>query len=47
VVLIQTPEMNRLLHLRALHGDDWALVACAGVIVGCLPLVVRLLEREK
>jgi Ca2+-transporting ATPase len=47
VVLIQTPEMNRLLHLRALHGDDWALVACAGVMVGCLPPLGRLLERWK
>jgi Ca2+-transporting ATPase len=47
VVLIQTPEMNRLLHLQALHGDDWALVACAGVIVACLPLLGRFLGRPK
>ena len=24
LLLIQTPEMNRLLHLQALHRDDWA-----------------------
>lgn len=47
VVLIQTPEINRLLHLQALHGDDRALVACAGLIVGCLPLLGGLLERRK
>jgi Ca2+-transporting ATPase len=45
VLLIQTPEMNRLLHLQALHRDDWALVAFAGVIVGCLPLLGRFLGR--
>jgi Ca2+-transporting ATPase len=47
VLLIQTPEMNRLLHLQALHTDDWALVVCAGVIVGCLPLLGRLLGRPR
>jgi hypothetical protein len=47
VVLIQTPEMNRLLHLRALHADDWALVACAGMIVGSLQLLGKLLEGRK
>jgi Ca2+-transporting ATPase len=47
VVLIQTPEMNRLLHLRALHGDDWAIVASAGLTVGCLPLANRFLGRAK
>jgi Ca2+-transporting ATPase len=46
-LLIQTPGMNRVLHLQALHGDDWALVACAGLIVGCLPLAGRLLGRPK
>jgi Ca2+-transporting ATPase len=46
VLLIQTPEMNRLLHLQALHGDDWALVACAGLIVGGLPVLGRLLGRR-
>ncbi len=42
--LIQTPEMNRLLHLQALHRDDWLLVALAGSIVGCMPLVRNLLR---
>ena len=38
-LLIQTPKMNRLLHLQALHGDDWALVGLAGLFVGCLPFL--------
>ena len=38
-LLIQTPEMNRLLHLQALHRDDWALVGLAGLFVGCLPFL--------
>lgn len=36
VLLIQTPAMNRRLHLQALHRDDWALVGLAGLFVGCL-----------
>jgi Ca2+-transporting ATPase len=47
VVLIQTSGMNRVLHLQALHGDDWALVAGAGAIVGCLPLLGRRLGRPR
>jgi hypothetical protein len=43
-VLIQTPEMNRLLHLQALHRDDWVLVGLAGSTVGCLPLLRDLLR---
>jgi Ca2+-transporting ATPase len=42
--LIQTPEMNRLLHLQALHRDDWVLVGLAGSTVGCLPLLRDLLR---
>ena len=38
-LLIQTPAMNRLLHLQALHWDDWVLVGLAGLIVGCLPFL--------
>jgi len=38
-LLIQTPQMNRLLHLQALHRDDWALVGLAGLIVGCSPFL--------
>ena len=38
-LLIQTPEMNRLLHLQALHRDDWALVGLAGLFVGCPPFL--------
>jgi Ca2+-transporting ATPase len=47
ILLIQTPKMNRLLRLQSLHGDDWALVLCAGVIAGCLPLLSRLLGKSK
>ena len=39
-LLIQTPEMNRRLHLQALHWDDWVLVGLAGLFVGC-PLFIR------
>ena len=35
-ILIQTPKMNRLLHLHALHRDDWVLVGLAGLFFGCL-----------
>ena len=38
-LLIQTPQMNRLLHLQALHRDDWVLVGLAGLIVGCSPFL--------
>jgi Ca2+-transporting ATPase len=47
-VMIQAPRMNRLLHLRALHQDDWALVGLAGLIVGGLPfLLTRFGSRIK
>lgn len=46
IVLVQAPEMNRLLHLQALHWDDWALVALAGAIVGCLSPIGDSLERR-
>jgi P-type Ca2+ transporter type 2C len=32
--LVQTPAMNRLLHLQPLHLDDWVLVGLAGLFVG-------------
>lgn len=41
VMLIQTPEMNRPLHLQALHWDDWVLVALAGLVAGGLLLIGR------
>jgi Ca2+-transporting ATPase len=48
LVMIQAPRMNRLLHLQALHRDDWALVALAGLIVGGLPfLLARFGSRIK
>ena len=34
--LIQTPKLDRLLHLQALHWDDWALVGLGGTLAGCL-----------
>jgi len=46
LLLIQSPAMNRPLHLQALHRDDWALVGLAGLIVGCLPLL-RALARPR
>jgi Ca2+-transporting ATPase len=47
-VMIQAPRMNRLLHLRALHQDDWALVGLAGLIVSGLPfLLTRFGSRIK
>jgi Ca2+-transporting ATPase len=36
-LLIQTPAMNRLLHLQPLHWDDWAFVVLGGTLAGCLP----------
>jgi P-type Ca2+ transporter type 2C len=35
-LLIQTPKMNRVLHLQALHRDDWMLVGLAGLFAGCV-----------
>ncbi len=37
--LIQTPAMNRHLHLQPLHWDDWGLVGLAGVFVSSLLLL--------
>lgn len=39
-LLIQTPAMNRLLHLQALHMDDWVLVGVSGLFAGGL-LILR------
>ncbi|HET9642900.1 MAG TPA: HAD-IC family P-type ATPase, partial [Burkholderiaceae bacterium] len=37
-VLVQIPEISRLLNLRPLHGTDWALVAAAFAVIGMLTL---------
>lgn len=37
-VLVQIPEVSRLLSLRPLHSTDWALVAAAFAVVGTLTL---------
>ncbi|MCC6659520.1 MAG: cation-transporting P-type ATPase [Phycisphaerales bacterium] len=40
VLLIQTPRLDRLVHLQGLHWDDWALAAVAAAAVGLVPAVV-------
>jgi Ca2+-transporting ATPase len=44
-LLVQTPPLAARLHLRPLHGDDWAL-AVAGGALGCLPLALGALPRR-
>jgi heme/copper-type cytochrome/quinol oxidase subunit 4 len=39
-VIVQTPPLAAWLHLEPLHADDWALAACAGVVIS-LPLLRR------
>jgi Ca2+-transporting ATPase len=41
VILIQTPWLASLLHLRPLHVDDWILAIAGGVIVPLLLGVER------
>ncbi|MBX6313086.1 MAG: HAD-IC family P-type ATPase [Isosphaeraceae bacterium] len=36
---IQIPGLDDLLHLQALHWDDWALVGLGGILAGGLPLL--------
>ncbi|WP_374564871.1 cation-translocating P-type ATPase [Ideonella sp.] len=36
VVLVQVPMVSQLLSLRPLHGDDWALVAAAFVLIAAI-----------
>jgi P-type Ca2+ transporter type 2C len=46
VILVQTPPIAGLLHLRPLHLDDWALgVAIASATVVCPDLLLRALTR--
>jgi Ca2+-transporting ATPase len=33
VLLVQVPALSKLLHLRPLHGADWALVVAGGALV--------------
>ena len=37
-ILVQIPAISRLLNLRPLHGNDWALVALAFAVIGMVTL---------
>ncbi len=39
--LIQTPKLDRLLHLQRLHWDDWTLIGVGGMLAGGLTLLPR------
>lgn len=39
-LLVQVPAISRILNLRPLHGDDWALLAIAFAAIGLLALAV-------
>jgi P-type Ca2+ transporter type 2C len=45
VFLIQTPIVERLLHLQPLHRDDWALASLAALFVSGLTLLPDVLAR--
>jgi Ca2+-transporting ATPase len=36
IVLVQTPAIAMLLHLRPLHVDDWLLAVASGMVTGML-----------
>jgi Ca2+-transporting ATPase len=42
VLLVQTPPLARLLHLRPLHLDDWVVGAAIGAATVALPLLAGL-----
>jgi Ca2+-transporting ATPase len=40
VLLVQVPALSKLLHLRPLHGADWALVVAGGALVTVASVVL-------
>lgn len=47
VVLIQTPGIDTVLHLKALHWDDWLLALVAGAAAAAIPFGHSLLKSTK
>ena len=46
VALIQIPAASRLLHLRALHVDDWGLAVAAALLVG-VPVLLEVRHNRE
>ncbi|HET7504124.1 MAG TPA: cation-transporting P-type ATPase [Kofleriaceae bacterium] len=46
VVLVQTPALASLLHLRPLHFDDW-LLALAGGVLAVVPMIALAVRRRR
>ncbi len=40
IALIQTPAVAALLHLRALHADEWLLAGASGALAGALSVLL-------
>lgn len=46
LLLIQTPTLDHLLHMQALHLDDWLLVALAAALVSGLPVAIGFFRKN-
>jgi len=41
IIVIQTPTLGSLLHLKSLHLNDWIAVFAGSLLAAALPLVFR------
>lgn len=46
-ILSQIPSVALLLHLRPLHGDDWLIAGCSGLLAGSLAILLPWMARRR
>jgi Ca2+-transporting ATPase len=47
LLLVQVGPVAALLHLRALHIDDWLVAATGGILAGASSLLLPLMRRRR